>query len=273
MRGKPMVLVVTHPTGMPKIARLLLLVVNIVCGLLPSVAWFAWMERNASLPAVIARALGFPWIDLATEGVAVRATWDFGLILAFGLIHSVTAQESVQREAARVLPKDAIRALYVTLTGFCVTSVMGLWQSTGIVIWALPLGWTAMNAISLVLFWSLVLLSFAILSRFGALEFLGLGQLISGTSPGSGRTAGSPRLVQSGVYRYVRHPAYAILLLALAATPLMTLDRLIILAAIASYLVVGIPVEERKLVAQFGGAYLDYRRRVPAVMPSLRRSL
>ena len=56
-------------------------------------------------------------------------------------------------------------------------------------------------------------------------------------------------------------------LLAFAVAPMMTLDRALLTAAVCAYLVIAIPIEERKLVAIFGKAYLDYRKRVPAVIP------
>jgi protein-S-isoprenylcysteine O-methyltransferase Ste14 len=45
-----------------------------------------------------------------------------------------------------------------------------------------------------------------------------------------------------------------------------------VLAGSTLYLAFGVPVEERKLRAQFGPNYDEYRRRVPALIPRIGRA-
>jgi protein-S-isoprenylcysteine O-methyltransferase Ste14 len=55
------------------------------------------------------------------------------------------------------------------------------------------------------------------------------------------------------------------------ATPDMTTGRALLGAGMIAYIAIGLYFEERDLVAEFGDTYRDYRKRVPALFPSLRR--
>lgn len=69
-----------------------------------------------------------------------------------------------------------------------------------------------------------------------------------------------------GLHRFVRHPVYAAGFLILWGRVGNGFD--LATAAWGSlYLVVGAVFEERWLVAHYGDAYADYRRRVPAFLP------
>jgi protein-S-isoprenylcysteine O-methyltransferase Ste14 len=85
------------------------------------------------------------------------------------------------------------------------------------------------------------------------------------------RTTGSQALVISGLFRLCRHPMYFFTLLGLIITPVMSLDRLMIIIYTCLYAMIGIPFEERKLVQIFGQDYIDYQKHVPAIFPFLIR--
>jgi protein-S-isoprenylcysteine O-methyltransferase Ste14 len=76
-------------------------------------------------------------------------------------------------------------------------------------------------------------------------------------------------LIRSGPYRWVRHPIYTGLLLAvLGSTIALGQWRgLIALALIAAAFLRKISIEERFLASQFGAAYRRYRDEVPALLP------
>ncbi|MEL6534318.1 MAG: isoprenylcysteine carboxylmethyltransferase family protein [Bacteroidota bacterium] len=75
-----------------------------------------------------------------------------------------------------------------------------------------------------------------------------------------------------GVHRYVRHPLYAGMILLLIGFFLFspTFTHLVEVGCLLLYLVVGIPLEERKLIARFGEAYKEYQQEVPALIPRRR---
>ncbi len=69
-----------------------------------------------------------------------------------------------------------------------------------------------------------------------------------------------------GLHRYVRHPLYAGLYLVLWG---LVRDEFSLATALwaSLYLMIGTRFEERRLIARYGTAYEDYRRRVPALVP------
>ena len=74
------------------------------------------------------------------------------------------------------------------------------------------------------------------------------------------------------VYRIIRHPIYASWIVVLWASPTMTMAHLVVAAGLTGYVFVGISLEERDLIRQHPD-YAQYRRKVPALLPSLRRNL
>jgi protein-S-isoprenylcysteine O-methyltransferase Ste14 len=106
-----------------------------------------------------------------------------------------------------------------------------------------------------------VLLLLVGLWQTGLWAFLGLQQLLE---PPQEVTQ---KFVVNGLYRWVRHPLYTAGLLFIWLTPIMTINELALIVGLTAYLVVGAYVEERKLVAEFGEAYLRYRDRTPMLFP------
>lgn len=81
------------------------------------------------------------------------------------------------------------------------------------------------------------------------------------------------RVVDSGPYALVRHPIYSGLIAAIAATAAAegTPDALLGAALVACGLWLKARIEERFLTAELGADYRRYRRRVPMLLPFLRR--
>jgi protein-S-isoprenylcysteine O-methyltransferase Ste14 len=253
---------------LPSGARIAWVAATLILGLAPSAAFFAWIERNASLPWA-ALQLDWPWITLSTWPAWAQTLFNAALLLVFGAIHSLLAQLKARQLLGKLLPIQAVRATYIIITGMTLLAVMGLWQNTGVIVWVAPLPWVWLNAISLTLYGGLMAAAVWILSRMGPLSFVGIEQIYS-SSGELKQAAPGGKLMTSGLYSRMRHPAYAFTLLALYLTPFMTLDRLTIAVTLTAYLWVAIPIEERKLITEFGSAYLEYRSRVPALFPSAR---
>jgi protein-S-isoprenylcysteine O-methyltransferase Ste14 len=95
----------------------------------------------------------------------------------------------------------------------------------------------------------------------GAASFLGLRPLIAQPE------TGTPRLVVSGLYRFVRHPLYTAGLLFIWLTPVMTTNLLALYSGLTVYILIGATLEERRLIHEFGEAYEAYRRRTPMLIP------
>ncbi len=77
-----------------------------------------------------------------------------------------------------------------------------------------------------------------------------------------------PELVTSGPYRFVRHPIYTGILLALLGTALATdLYWLVAFAVCAAYFTYSARVEERLLTSSFPKTYPSYRMRTKMLIP------
>jgi protein-S-isoprenylcysteine O-methyltransferase Ste14 len=77
-----------------------------------------------------------------------------------------------------------------------------------------------------------------------------------------------PELVTSGPYRFVRHPIYSGLLLAILGTALATsLYWLIALGAVAIYFGYSAKVEERLMTSSFPAVYPSYMAKTKMLIP------
>lgn len=72
-----------------------------------------------------------------------------------------------------------------------------------------------------------------------------------------------------GILKRIRHPIYSGTILIVIGFWLFTPNAPTLVSAgcIFIYLMIGIPLEERKLIRKYGEAYLEYKRKVPALIP------
>jgi protein-S-isoprenylcysteine O-methyltransferase Ste14 len=177
---------------------------------------------------------------------------DVGWLMLFALQHSGMARRGFKRW----MPTNLERAIYVAASGIVTLLQLLIWQPLpGANLWQGQ-------------YW---LLAVSVLGGFGivycwqcldAHDFFGLRQ--AGVGPPSPSGDG---LQVSGAYRWVRHPLMVATLMVLWGQPTMPPELLLLNGGLTLYILVAIRLEERELVAKFGQAYLDYRRRVPALVP------
>lgn len=77
-----------------------------------------------------------------------------------------------------------------------------------------------------------------------------------------------------GLHKWMRHPLYAGTLLFAWSLFLVhpACSTLIMCLMMHGYLLVGIRIEERKLSAEFGPSYTQYKKRTPMLIPNFRRT-
>ena len=80
-------------------------------------------------------------------------------------------------------------------------------------------------------------------------------------------------LQQSGLHKYVRHPLYLGTLLFIWGLFFIFpwLNNLIAAVIISVYILIGIRLEEKKLLEEFGHVYANYISQVPMLIPRARR--
>jgi protein-S-isoprenylcysteine O-methyltransferase Ste14 len=203
---------------------------------------------------------------VATVPLAKGIAIDAGLLGLFAIQHSVMARRWFKERWTRIVPPALERSTYVLLSSVALILLFRLWRPLGGVVWSVhdPIG----RAVLLALFafgWTLVLVSTFLINHF---DLFGLRQvwLFLRGKPYTPLTFGTP-----GPYRLVRHPLYLGWFFAFWMTPTMTYAHLLFAVATAGYILIAIQFEERDLVHAHGGAYEAYRRRVPMLIPFMRR--
>jgi protein-S-isoprenylcysteine O-methyltransferase Ste14 len=203
----------------------------------------------------------------AQEAAVVAIAVDLGLILIFGLQHSLMARSGFKAWLKRHLPAAAERSLYVLLASLVLTVLFWQWRPLPAAIWTFD------SAIARTLAWSvfgagfgLVLVSTFLIDHFD----------LFGLRPAwlnfTGRTPAVATLRTPLFYRVVRHPIYLGFMLAFWGTPEMSAGHLLFASAMSVYIAIAIPLEERDLLRQLGDDYARYRMRVAMLVPWVRRS-
>lgn len=235
------------------IRKILMTLLVLVFGLIPSLLLFIWIERNTALPWIgsflMTHGFGLPWIYV-NRGLTESIVFNLGLIAIFGVIHSGLAGR-----------KSISRPVYVIFSGLSALLILLFWQPTGIVLYQLIPSAVFSSTVSLLLYWGLT--GFAVKSLTG----------VDGPAQFIMQKNTADHLQTGGLYARVRHPAYFFTLAAWFITPMMSLDRLVFSLGMLAYLFIGIRLEERKLLEKFGDPYRLYREKTPMLLPKLVRSI
>jgi protein-S-isoprenylcysteine O-methyltransferase Ste14 len=197
-----------------------------------------------------------------TTGFTAALIVDLGLLALFAVQHSVMARPAFKRWFTKWVPDSAERSTYVLLSSLALIALFAWWQPLGGMIWHTT-DPTIRGAIwgAFAFGWLLLLVSTFLINHF---DLFGLRQVwlqLSGR-PYTHLAFGTPAL-----YRLVRHPLYVGWLFIFWATPTMTLSHLVFAIATTVYILLGIQLEERDLIAHHGKSYQDYRDRVPMLIP------
>lgn len=217
-----------------------------------SIVLFAWADRPILVP------LGL--------SPAAAAVWNVLVSCLFFLQHSVMVRRSVRARLAAVIPERYDGAFYSITSGVALAAAVLLFQPPGEPLFVL-------DGIARLAVMALVVLAVAGFV-WGALALRGFDPF--GLRPIRHHLRGqrpdqtffhAKDFVVRGPYRWVRHPLYSSIVVLLWADPDVTVGRLAIAVAWTAWMIVGAVLEERDLVADFGGAYRRYQRQVPMLIP------
>ncbi|MEL6562076.1 MAG: isoprenylcysteine carboxylmethyltransferase family protein [Bacteroidota bacterium] len=189
------------------------------------------------------------------EYIYLSASW-----IIYYAFHSILATDSIKKKVSDLLPNENIwricysiistLGLLVLLFQMAVIAESTLWKQHAL--------FKLASMISMTYGLIIIKLSF---KNQSVLSFLTTEDRFDDNS----------ELKTNGVYSKVRHPLYSgtILIFVGLFIFIPKISTIIALAITIAYLIVGIPIEERKLIAKFGDRYLEYKKKVPAVFPRL----
>ena len=210
-----------------------------------------------------------PWrINAHEPGPIVSALLiNAGLMLLFGLQHSMMARPAFKRLLTTVIPKAAERSTYVLLSGLLMLLYCLAWQALPGTIWELESSALRVTILGVqILGWLIVVIATSSINHF---ELMGLQQVYYNLI---GKSEPPANFSERGLYCFVRHPIQLGLLVGIWCAPTMTTTHLMLSATMTLYILVALYFEEKDLVATLGEDYEDYRRRVPMLVPLLKWS-
>ncbi len=187
---------------------------------------------------------------------------NMGLVVLFGMQHSVMARPKFKEYLTRLVPEPLERSTYILVASLMTILLMWQWRPMPNVIWQVQNETlaTLLYAIAVGGFLLVVFVTFLI-NHF---DLFGLRQVVLYylDQPYTPVQFKTPLL-----YKLVRHPMQSGVLIGIWVTPLMTAGHLLYAVTLTTYILIGLYYEERDLIQQFGERYYHYRQTTPKLFP------
>jgi protein-S-isoprenylcysteine O-methyltransferase Ste14 len=220
--------------------------------------WFGFMGNLKFLPKTIDSGLPGP----LAESLIINIL----LIVLFGIQHAVMARKGFKKAILRFIPAAAERSTFILATGITLSFIMWQWRPIPTDVWTIQN--EIVQLILAIVFWSgwaLLVFSSFLINHF---ELFGLQQiwfnLVKKPIP-------EIKFKLPGLYKVVRHPMMVGVLIGMWSTSHMTIGHLVFALLMTVYIVIGVKMEERDLIANHGESYVKYKKQVPGLIPSLRK--
>lgn len=198
----------------------------------------------------------------AVVPMAEALTVNVLLLGLFAAQHSIMARPAFKRLWTKLVPESVERSTYVLFASLVLALLLWQWRPLPEIVWSVenPL-WIAILHAIFWLGWGVLLLSTFLINHF---DLFGLAQVWARLR---NKKLPAPEFRTPLFYKWVRHPLYVGFLLAFWAVPTMTVGHLLFSVATTGYILLGIFLEERDLIAHFGDRYRAYRRDVGMLFP------
>lgn len=217
------------------------------------------------------------WFILAMGGIAPSAFSPFktttvagslavniGLVLLFGLQHSIMARRGFKSMMSKIMPQATERATFLFATGIVLILAIWAWQPLPGSVWSVE------NTLATIVLWSLYGLgwTYLLLATFitNHFELMGLRQVYLYFARKEYRKV---PFTSKFMYRYSRHPMMLGVLLGMWCVPVMSLTHFVMASLFTVYIFTGIYFEERDLEADFGETYKSYKKEIAALVPKI----
>lgn len=216
-------------------------------------------------------AIGFVGDYLVPKSIDVGGAANLGeaivvdlvLLGLFAIQHSIMARPAFKQWWGKLFAVACQRSTYVLLSSLILLLLFWQWRPIPEPVWQIE-GIAAGLLVGV--YWLGWLVVFASTFMIDHFDLSGLRQAFFALRGAEipGQSFKTPLL-----YKIVRHPLMLGFLLAFWATPRMTAGHLLFAVMTTAYILVGLQLEERDLIAEFGVTYQQYRRRVPMLLPRI----
>lgn len=237
--------------------KLTIFTYGVICYLIGAGAYFV------GLGGFVGNFLGYYSVNSGPETRLVPALLiNIGLIVLFGLPHSLMARHSFKQWWTKIIPPAAERSTYMLQSGLMALLLIWQWRPITQTVWHVenPPGRTTIWG----LFWLGWLIAFISTLLINHFELTGLQQVYAYMR---GKTPALLSFRTPFLYKIVRHPMQLGVTIAFWAAPHMTVGHLVFAIGMTSYILIGLYFEERDLVRRFGDTYRAYQRRTPKLIP------
>lgn len=201
-------------------------------------------------------------IDGGIPGPVVTAIVVNVLLLGlFAVQHSIMARPAFKSWWTKFISPSVERATFVLATNLALILLYWQWRPMLGTVWSVDdPTWRMVLWAVFAIGWAIVLLSTFMIGHF---ELFGVTQVLGKQR----RIEGDEEFKEPGFYKLVRHPIMVGFIIAFWATPDMTQGHLLFAVVTTAYILIAIQLEERDLIVMLGQAYINYRARVPALVP------
>jgi protein-S-isoprenylcysteine O-methyltransferase Ste14 len=201
---------------------------------------------------------------LQTSSITSALFVNLGLIGLFGVQHSVMARAGFKKWLTGFIPEAAERATYMLMSGVVTMLAIFFWQPLPGTVWSVEnlaaqvALWTAYA-----LGWGYLFIATFVTNHF---ELMGLRQVYLYFTK---RPYTALPFTRKFMYRYSRHPMMLGFLIGMWALPVMSVSHFIMSLLFTLYIIVGVYLEEKDLVARFGDTYRRYKKEIATLIPRL----
>lgn len=189
--------------------------------------------------------------------------WNFGLLLLFGLQHSIMARNWFKKWWKTLIPQQFERIFYNLISSFVLAIIISQWQPMNVVIWDLRGSAVAVFIKGLSIS-GLCIVAISVWA-LDAGDFSGWKQMKAPKNEIVKPTFKTPLF-----YKIVRHPIYFGFLVSFWAAPFMTVGHLYFAILLSAYIFIGATLEERNLSETFGLEYTIYQQEVAMLIPFIK---